>query len=368
MQIVQATPLSRHYANIYIYIMDAYYIKLLRQNKPSAIVPIKTVPFHTISSSIYSSIPETLHNELLRISATTVANTIEWSIFNVPVVLTIVCIHRETKETIDNIIRCVHHWLHFVLPYSPPMCTTAGLHVLFFLFHHVKRLPHSPMQSIDRIHANTAYTTSCPHTSTNNTIVVYRKEEWLRAFLHETFHYLGLDFSHSPYANEASRILLRELWTGLSPHLELRVYESFCDAWAVLFQIWMHAANVTSSRSSIRREVDHSLFQCAKVLTHCNISLNDFRRGNQHYRENTPVLSYFVLKSVALYFWREFIGLFDGSFCFPPTRPAIRKYVDFLMRGLQDEHYTNAVSRATERVKRLQGTDSLRMSIYELKN
>ena len=56
-----------------------------------------------------------------------------------------------------------------------------------------KNLPNSNIDILDQIHVNTAFTYSCIEQS--NEIVIFRKEEWLKVLIHESFHNFGLDFS-----------------------------------------------------------------------------------------------------------------------------------------------------------------------------
>lgn len=58
-------------------------------------------------------------------------------------------------------------------------------------------------------------------------------------------------------------------------------------------------------------EITFSLLQCAKVLKHNKITFAELIQSNRKYsiyKEETPVFSYYIVKSVLLYYMNEFIG------------------------------------------------------------
>jgi L-rhamnose isomerase len=56
----------------------------------------------------------------------------------------------------------------------------------------LKILPNTNVDILNENNVNTAFTRTCP---SNSEIVVFRKEEWFKVFIHETFHSFGIDFA-----------------------------------------------------------------------------------------------------------------------------------------------------------------------------
>ena len=56
-----------------------------------------------------------------------------------------------------------------------------------------KEIPKSTVDVIDVMNVNSGLSDVCQRDSE---IIIYRKEEWFKVFIHETFHSLGLDFSN----------------------------------------------------------------------------------------------------------------------------------------------------------------------------
>ena len=188
---------------------------------------------------------------------------------------------------------------------------------------------------IDTINANTALTTSCKPTSI---IMLYRIEEWFKVFIHETFHSLGLDFSEMDIRESNQQIA--QLFHGCNRGLDVRVYETYCEMWAVILHTLFLAYFSTNSglhtyrervrqstptrkRSAdrysrilskfermIRYERAYTMFQAAKVLHHYGIEYRDLcenRGNNVRYTEPTPVFSYYIVKSVLFFHINDFL-------------------------------------------------------------
>ena len=97
-------------------------------------------------------------------------------------------------------------WLYILNIYSSKECA-KNLTIYIYLTSLKKTLPNSNIHILDEINVNTAFTTTCPRDSE---IVVFRKEEWFKVLIHETFHNLGLDFSSMD--SESSRQFILKLF------------------------------------------------------------------------------------------------------------------------------------------------------------
>jgi hypothetical protein len=93
----------------------------------------------------------------------------------------------------------------------------------------LKEFPETNIQILDQENVNTAFTRTCPK---NSEIIVFRKEEWFKSFLHETFHNFGLDFSDMNNNSCNSKIL--EIFPVNS---EVNLFESYTEFWARIMNI-----------------------------------------------------------------------------------------------------------------------------------
>jgi hypothetical protein len=151
-------------------------------------------------------------------------------------------------------------------------------------------------------------------------------KEWFKVFIHETFHNLGMDFSDMDCSHADNEILqLFPIQTS-----EVRLFETYCEMWAeimmVLFTVFFSNRNKTKIQSDtkilkqveiiLKIETAWSLFQCGKILDHYGLTYDELidkmsnasssKRSSQ-YKENTYVLSYYVIKSVFMTHVNSFI-------------------------------------------------------------
>ena len=192
-------------------------------------------------------------------------------------------------------------WLNFISAIASPKCSQT-LHVYLLLTDAKKRIPDSDAEPIDMIHANTAFTTSC---SEMNNIFLFRREEWFKVFMHETFHCFGLDFSSSVGDKSNDRIL--SIFPAVDPKTDIRLYETFCEMWAELFNLMFCTCSARFSETRFFRhlvkEQIFSIQQSNKILKRAGYCYKDILTfpASPLYKENTPAFSYYVIKSIMLW-------------------------------------------------------------------
>ena len=223
---------------------------------------------------------------------------------------------NENINTVQNIIMLIYSWLNIVEKKRNDKCSD-NISIYLTLTDSLKLLPSIPNKVLDREHINTAFTYSCKK---DNNIHIFRKEEWFKVFIHETFHCFGLDFSHtdSNITNKmASRIY--HLNTDFS------IYESYCETWATIINCLVISSLRYKNKPRIiiehtfellKTEIQHSLFQCNKLLHYYNTKYKDFYESDNNsqfnrimkYKENTPSISYYFFKTALLYDYNTFIN------------------------------------------------------------
>jgi hypothetical protein len=178
-----------------------------------------------------------------------------------------------------------------------------------------KKIPATKRSYIKRINANTAFTTAC---NTTNEIVIFRYEEWFKVFIHETMHALGLDFSeiNTEYTNQC-------IMDIMPVKSDVRLYETYCETWASILNamfISLFSTNhnedlenmdrmIKKTQNFIHLEILFSLFQCCKVLSFFDLkytdlseqSINAHNKRTNQYKEETQILSYYILKPISLF-------------------------------------------------------------------
>lgn len=242
-------------------------------------------------------------------------------------------------------------WLSVVIQYNTDQSCSEDLSVFIYLTPFLKLLPEDSDEILSKIHVNTAYTTSC---TIKSNIVVFRKEEWCKVFIHETIHNLGLDFSRMD--NEFTKNLILEFIPVKS---DVKLYEAYTDSWAKIlnvvmisyfkdntaFEIFLNNFNIL-----INIEISHCFFQAVKILEFMKLSYENLFKMDQRsvylrdtfYQEKSAVLAYYILTAVILNNYQEFI-----EWCFKnninllqfDNRPEkLQKFCIFIKKRFKSSH------------------------------
>jgi len=203
-------------------------------------------------------------------------------------------------------LKRAHIWLSIASHYACSKCSKT-VNVYLYLISYKKELPKTVTQPVDKAHINTAFTTACME---NTEIVLFRREEAFKVFIHESFHNLGLDFSGFENVNKKAEKIVRSVF--LINVAEMPIYECYTEMWAEIINIIV--ADIVahplrrvfeSAWKSIVRQINverrFTMFQVAKLLYHNNITYDDLLTHGNKYCEKTCAFCYFVLKSLLLY-------------------------------------------------------------------
>ena len=253
----------------------------------------------------------------------------------------------------------IYIWFYLANHFAGKTCSNK-LDIYLYMTDLQKTLPTKDGEILSADHANTAFTFACNISADGkNEIYVYRREEWFKVFLHETFHSLGIDFAampQEPAAVEITNTIYRV------PVADLRFYESYTETWAELIQVMIHAflqGSSSNERISLlethlfEHEAPFAVFQTVKILDHYSMTypdLFDESRGKS-YREGTPILAYYIIKSVFLNHASEFIEWCmdhnPGPFFlfFKKTPENVQALVHFLRKHCKTAEYLEKIDR-----------------------
>ena len=213
-------------------------------------------------------------------------------------------------------IRTILLWLMIATNFSSNACTNR-LTIYIYMTDYKKVLPNSSIDTIGINNINSGYSDVCRRDSE---IVIYRKEEWLKVLIHETFHNLGLEFSQMNISDFQNKI------QGIFPiNSELDLYEAWAESWALLINTGICAYKLLDNDKKeadfllyyeflILNEKRYMCFQVVKILDHMNLSydmLIDVKMKDnvaQLYKEDTNVFAYYILKMLLIFNHIKFLG------------------------------------------------------------
>jgi hypothetical protein len=293
-------------------------------------------------------------------------------------------------ETFNKYIDSIIIWLYILNQHSSKQCVSA-LEVYFYFTSLEKKIPNSNIHILDEINVNTAFTTTCPKDSE---IVVFRREEWFKVFIHETFHNFGLDFSDMNNS-ECNKCILNIF----NVKSDVNLYESYTEFWAeiinALFCSFLSLKNknnieefLSYSEFFINFERTYSFFQLVKTLNFMGLNYKDLYSKTEHskiirnnlYKEKTNVLSYYIIKTILINNYQGFLAWCKHNnfslLQFKKTISNQNEYCKFIEKNYKTTSMLNGVKEAKNFVSNIDKkgkiknfnyiVSNLRMSICEL--
>jgi hypothetical protein len=189
---------------------------------------------------------------------------------------------------------------------------------------------------------NTGYARKCTE------LVVYRKEEWVKVFIHECMHEMGLDKGMTKVRLPMFRL----------SH-EVALYEAYCEVWARILNCYLVASYTGQAVAALlERERKYSVYNMVKVLAHSGLAYADLWSARAaSYAENTNVIAYVVLGAILMSDYQAFRKEFEGF-----------RGTDAGMLALLHRQYKSPLLLREIRLldSKGTGTSRMRMSIVDL--
>jgi len=214
-------------------------------------------------------------------------------------------------------IRVIIMWLFMCNKYSTSNCSNT-LDIFFYLTPLPKLLPNHKNNIIGYENINTGMTYRCVP---NNEIFIYRREEWFKVFIHETFHSYGLDID--THDTNVLKEIVGEIFPIKSSFI---VAEAYAETWARILNCCFSSYETIETKTidefkfylqfTMQTEKMFSLIQLKKVLGHMDLTyenlwsssrISEYMRTNL-YREESNVFCYFVLAGIFMNDFEGFIG------------------------------------------------------------
>ena len=260
-------------------------------------------------------------------------------------------------------------WLLVCSEIGPRACST-DLDVYFLRAPFCRQLPTSGATVLGPFQVNGGYATACAQAGE---VVVYRVEEWFKVFVHETFHAFGLDAgAGSPDLMQLSRRIL-------PVEASHDVREAYTETWARVINVIYCAGRKEKTFLKmclplLALERMFSVIQLGKVLRHMGTNIQCIQSEDAQrvcgYRENTNVLSYYVLGGALMHDLGSFLSWCavhaNGFVYFSPGPRRQASFGDLLTKAVQSPLLADELASfsrwpgVTDELQR-----SLRMTVVE---
>ena len=275
-------------------------------------------------------------------------------------------LYENNIEKYDICVDSILMWSYILNKYSSIHCSKYWNIYLYFTSLE-KQLPNKNIHLQDNIlnynHINTGFTTNCRQISE---IVIFRKEEWFKVFIHESFHNFALDFS------DMNLIDLNNAVLEIFPiKTKGNLYEAYTEFWAEIINISFCSyfySKPTNGFVEFLSNVDmllhferiYSFFQLNKVLNYMGLTYKNLYSKDKTsallretlYKENTNIFAYYVIKCMLIHNYNGFL-----SWCyqhnvghvgytiiqFSKTQQNLYDFYSFIKRNYKSVSFENNV-------------------------
>jgi hypothetical protein len=293
--------------------------KQLRKYKPSEFVRVDDIPFPT-NISCHDEIKQTF-------SALPKSSQYTWNGNKVT--------FYYNEEHCDTLFAQIDRLLQVIQPANYPLTATI------LLSSAKKYYPNGKV--FGPLHVNTGY-------ASDEGIVVYRKEEWFKVFIHECFHFfhfdaLLFDSSFPP------RIL-----SIFKVNSQVNLYEAYCEIWARMLNCCMiSVVGKINLTKIVAHEKKYARRHMVNVLHHMGLKYSNLKEKCD-FKEDTNVFAYVVLTALLLNknYLEDFKSHRDNF-----TLTNAEGFVRFLEWNHEDDAFLNSIHH----IRPMQTTT---MSLYRI--
>ena len=376
------------FTELYDKLLGAY--NYVKQNKGRLyeikVRQIKSKSQITLPSQVdLNALPEIIQQWIISSMSTEISYSFKLFERKVKIIFTVEEeITKVNINTYNKHIDIMIMWLWIIHQYAESKCS-SNLVVYIYFTPLEKRVPLSNLLILDETNVNTAITTGC---LVNAEIVIYRKEEWFKVFIHETCHSFGIDFSNMNNTECTRRIL------NLFPvNSKVNLFESYTEFWAETMNVSFCSFMLLKNKNNLDEflnnvqilmniERNYSFFQLVKTLNFMGLQYKDLYSLKSDllretlYKENTNVLSYYVIKTILMNNYPSFFNwckINNHSLLqFNKTVANQLKYCDYIEKNYKTRSMLEGIKVATQLLNRKKTkTDifllsNMRMTLCEL--
>ena len=272
---------------------------------------------------------------------------------------------EKNVDEMHNLLYSILCWLYIGIKHKTKECSKY-LKIYLFLTDFEKNINNCNILGPNN--SNSGFTYAC---AVDNTICIFRKEEILKVLIHETFHALGLDFSHK---NVNAK---REMLNIYNIKSSFKISETYSELWAtiinslffVYFKLKKQKKSVffKKSISLLNLETAFSIYQSTKILKNMKLNYNLILKENKFeckYKEKTNIFYYYILKYIFFIILQKFLKM-----CKNHNYLNIKNENDFIkliieMHNNDNKNNTINLYNYFEN-KQVNYNDSLKMTILE---
>lgn len=258
---------------------------------------------------------------------------------------------KKSTKKYNKMATLIYSAISLLLDEKTKGCSDS-LAIYIFLSPTKKKLNKNLNDVIGKQNVNSGFTFSCKIDGQNK-VVIFREEEWFKVLIHELFHSFGIDFSHM---NDLIQQSNEKTLNYFNVKSKVNLFEAYTETLSeIIFLFFVTLENKKSSQSIHTRKTrkkgktisistrcidekpdqdvilfkkllkEQQRFSCEqsiKILDFMGLEIEDifyeegctlanqecaYTASKEKYKEDSNILSYFIIKSIFLFHFDAFI-------------------------------------------------------------
>ena len=245
-----------------------------------------------------------------------------------------------------------------------------SFHFTLYLTSLVKHFEHDIQSSIKPNNINSGF-------QSLNEICIYRKEEWLKVFIHECFHVFNMDFHETDiYFKD----IFKDTFFIESDYL---VFESFVEFWARIINCAIFTFRL---KPKLKKEEFHTLFslnlniervfsliQCSKLLKSFDLTyemiVDEEKQAlcKRIYKEETNAFCYYVITAILMNCFDKTLAWFDihhHFFNFKKSEQQVLTFCHYIKQQAKDPMLIESIRLFED--SNIHKDSLMRMSLFDI--
>ena len=215
----------------------------------------------------------------------------------------IIVISSSNKSNYSLVKQLIKHLITIIYS-SKNISTQTTMKMKVFMSDAKKQLPQKDkpkILGINEVNTGSTYRGDC------TSVVLWRKEELIKVATHEWNHCLDNDCNFPEEINDKLRNMF-----AIPNNTEIRVYESYVELWAIIINLSIISTieQEYNLEKILNIECSYCFFQIAKILNYFGFTKWDEfykKKDPKYYKQESSILSYYIIKTALLYNIDEFI-------------------------------------------------------------
>ena len=273
---------------------------------------------------------------------------------------------RKVEKKIKKALRI----LRFLLFYVGTSNKVKKIKINLYLNNSKKTLPKNQVKTLSEENCNSALTYACAE---EGEVLIFREEEWKKVLIHELFHSLCLDFSGISY------LMLKNRFENLlKVKSDYEISEAYCEFWATILNSCFISYDILDNKEDyeqfglysefcVQFERIFALFQMVKILDYMGLRYKDLISDGRMakslkkilYKEETNVLSYYIIKAVLLFDYDKFLLWCEehniSSIKFDKSQLNLRRFGSYFEDMYKNRRLTKSVNDMEIKYSKLRG-------------